>query len=73
MSNSVKGSTGLSQTDRALPTPALQIFTAELSLNLFAHWFWPFFSSGWHLFDFFVVTSEESRFVPPCPTLLAPR
>ena len=26
------------------------IFTAELVLNLLAHWFWPFWSSGWNVF-----------------------
>ena len=26
------------------------IFTFELGLNLLAHWFWPFWSSGWNVF-----------------------
>ncbi|KAK3282629.1 hypothetical protein CYMTET_9642 [Cymbomonas tetramitiformis] len=31
------------------------IFTIELGLNMYAHWCWPFWSSGWNLFDFIVV------------------
>ena len=34
-----------------------QIFTVELSLNMFAYWFRTFFTNGWHVFDFVVVTS----------------
>jgi hypothetical protein len=54
------------QTNCAPPRTRSQIFTAELSLNLFAYWFWPFFSSGWHVFDFFVVTSKSP--IPPIPS-----
>lgn len=32
------------------------IFTVELSLNMYAHWCWKFWSSGWNIFDFLVVT-----------------
>lgn len=31
------------------------IFTIELGLNMYAHWCWLFWSSGWNLFDFVVV------------------
>lgn len=31
------------------------IFTFELVLNMYAHWFWAFWSSGWNWFDFTVV------------------
>ncbi|KAK3266134.1 hypothetical protein CYMTET_25237 [Cymbomonas tetramitiformis] len=31
------------------------IFTLELVLNMYAHWFWAFWSSGWNWFDFTVV------------------
>ena len=31
------------------------IFTAELLVNLFAHWLWPFLSNPWSLLDAFVV------------------
>ena len=31
-------------------------FTVELCINLFAHWFRPFFTNGWSLLDLVVVT-----------------
>ena len=31
------------------------MFTTELLLNMFAHWFWEFFDDGWNVFDFVVV------------------
>jgi len=31
-------------------------FTIELLVNLYAHWFWKFWSSKWNLFDVVVVT-----------------
>jgi voltage-gated sodium channel len=31
------------------------LFTAELLINLSAHWLRPFFSDGWSLFDLFVI------------------
>ncbi|KAK3263980.1 hypothetical protein CYMTET_27252 [Cymbomonas tetramitiformis] len=30
-------------------------FTVELVVNIYAHWFWEFWSSGWNIFDFVVV------------------
>eukprot|EP00854_Cymbomonas_tetramitiformis_P007855 gene7855-9328_t len=32
------------------------IFTVELFLNMYAHWCWKFWGSGWNIFDFLVVT-----------------
>ena len=32
------------------------IFAFELAINAFAHWFRPFISDGWNIFDFFVVS-----------------
>mmetsp|Transcript_29155 Transcript_29155/g.46957 ORF Transcript_29155/g.46957 Transcript_29155/m.46957 type:complete len:310 (+) Transcript_29155:591-1520(+) len=32
------------------------IFAVELGINLMAHWFRPFWSDGWSVFDFIVVT-----------------
>lgn len=32
------------------------IFALELSLNLYGFWCWPFWSSGWNVFDFVVVS-----------------
>ncbi len=31
------------------------IFTAELGVNIFCRWFWPFFNSAWCIFDLIVV------------------
>jgi len=31
------------------------IFTLELAINMYAHWCWPFWSSGWNQFDVLVV------------------
>jgi voltage-gated sodium channel len=31
------------------------IFTAELAVNAYAHWFWSFVRDGWNLFDSIVV------------------
>ncbi|EKX55140.1 hypothetical protein GUITHDRAFT_98923 [Guillardia theta CCMP2712] len=33
-------------------------FTLELVVNAFAHWFWPFITSGWNLFDIFIVAGS---------------
>eukprot|EP00960_Hanusia_phi_P068162 766775-Hanusia_phi.AAC.1 len=32
------------------------MFTIELGLNLISHWFWPFVSDGWSVFDFVIVS-----------------
>lgn len=32
------------------------IFAAELAVNLYAHWFWPFTRDLWLVFDFLVVS-----------------
>ncbi|EKX39507.1 hypothetical protein GUITHDRAFT_114473 [Guillardia theta CCMP2712] len=32
------------------------LFTIELGLNLISHWFWPFISDGWSVFDFVIVS-----------------
>uniref|UniRef100_A0A6U4LAN9 EF-hand domain-containing protein n=2 Tax=Hemiselmis andersenii TaxID=464988 RepID=A0A6U4LAN9_HEMAN len=32
------------------------VFAFELIVNLFANWFWPFFTDGWSVFDLIVVT-----------------
>ncbi|EKX41946.1 hypothetical protein GUITHDRAFT_112082 [Guillardia theta CCMP2712] len=34
------------------------IYTCELIVNMFIHWFYPFFSSGWNIFDFIVILSS---------------
>ena len=39
----------------AVDTAFTVIFTVELVLNAFAHWFKPFISDGWNIFDFIVV------------------
>jgi len=31
------------------------IYTVELAVNMYTHWFWQFFSNGWCVFDFIVV------------------
>eukprot|EP00960_Hanusia_phi_P040004 754191-Hanusia_phi.AAC.8 len=33
-------------------------FTIELFVNAFAHWFWPFITSGWNVFDIFIVSAS---------------
>jgi|SouAtlMetagenome_1021521.scaffolds.fasta_scaffold89238_1 hypothetical protein len=44
------------------------VFTIELILNFFANHFWPFFQSGWNIFDLIVVVicwlAEASDAVP---------
>ena len=44
------------------------VFTIELLLNFFANHFWPFFQSGWNIFDLLVVVicwlAEASDAVP---------
>ena len=40
----------------ALDTFFTAIFTVELSINAFAHWFHPFITDGWNAFDCIVVT-----------------
>lgn len=32
------------------------VFALEVAFNIFAHWFYPFFSDGWNLFDLAVVS-----------------
>lgn len=32
------------------------LFTIELAINMYAHWFWTFWISGWNVFDVIVVT-----------------
>mmetsp|Transcript_93832 Transcript_93832/g.148214 ORF Transcript_93832/g.148214 Transcript_93832/m.148214 type:complete len:371 (-) Transcript_93832:65-1177(-) len=32
------------------------LFTVELIINMYAHWFWLFWKSGWNIFDVIVVT-----------------
>ena len=31
------------------------IFTVDLVVNMYSHWFWPFATNGWSLFDVLVV------------------
>ena len=31
------------------------LFTVELVVNMFGHWFWEFWQDSWNIFDFFVV------------------
>ncbi len=38
-----------------LDTVFVFIFTAELGINLFCRWFWPFVKNQWCMFDLFVV------------------
>jgi voltage-gated sodium channel len=40
----------------ALDTFFTIIFTVELAINAFAHWFHPFITDGWNVFDCIVVT-----------------
>ena len=46
------------------------IFAAELAMNMFGSWFWPFFTSGWNIFDFLVVISSLIALIFP---VLLPR
>lgn len=47
-----------------------QVFVLELSVNIFAHWFWPFLMDGWNLFDVVIVAlSLVSLLVPSLPGL----
>ena len=32
------------------------IYTCELAVNMYCHWFWPFFTSFWGLFDLIIVS-----------------
>ena len=41
------------------------IFAAELAMNMFGSWFWPFFTSGWNVFDFLVVITSLIALVFP--------
>ena len=41
------------------------IFAAELMVNMFGSWFWPFFASGWNIFDFLVVITSLIALVFP--------
>merc|ERR1719352_1203227 len=41
------------------------IFAAELAMNMFGSWFWPFFTSGWNIFDFLVVISSLIALIFP--------
>ena len=44
------------------------IFALELAVNLFGHWFWPFFNCTWNCFDFLVVgCSVVSLIIPALP------
>ena len=55
---------------RAMEITFTIIFTAELLLNMFGKWFWPFFTSGWDVFDFLVViVSIVSIFMPGLPAV----
>jgi hypothetical protein len=36
------------------------IYSCELALNLYGHWFWPFFSNWWCWFDLIIVTLSLS-------------
>jgi hypothetical protein len=40
----------------ALESAFTIIFAVELAINAFAHWFKPFISDGWNIFDLIVVT-----------------
>ncbi len=50
-----KKSTKTGQDLEALDTAFTVIFAVELAVNAFAHWFKPFISDGWNIFDFIVV------------------
>lgn len=44
------------------------IFTVELGINMFAHWWWLFWADGWNWFDFIVVfVSLLSMLLPNLP------
>ena len=50
------------------------LFTAELLVNMAAHWFWPFFTSGWCLFDLVVIAfSLFAIAAPDFPAITALR
>lgn len=38
----------------------LWIFTVELLVNMFAHWFLDFFRDGWNVFDFIIITASHA-------------
>ena len=47
--------TAEAQTIKVLEYLFSAVFAAELCINMFANWFWPFFSDGWSVFDLVVV------------------
>lgn len=50
------------------------LFTIELAINMYGHWFWVFWDSGWNIFDVIVVSIGIINTVkidlPPALTLL---
>ena len=46
----------LADTLDSIDTSFTVIFTAELLVNLYAHWFWRFWRDGWSVFDFGVIS-----------------
>jgi hypothetical protein len=40
------------------PPRRRQVFVVELALNMAARWFWPFFQSWAHVFDFAVILGD---------------
>jgi hypothetical protein len=71
------GSDARRQADAVLDTLEIVItalFAFELALNLFAHWFWRFFSDGWCLFDLVVIAlSLFALSAPDFPAITALR
>jgi hypothetical protein len=49
------------------------VFVLELAISLFAHWWRPFFTSGWKMFDLVIVVFSLVTVVPmsPIPTEIA--
>ena len=54
--------TASDQTFNAIDVFFTWVFFFELLWNLAAHWFWPFFSDGWSVFDLFVVSVSMAAY-----------
>ena len=58
---------GLTQTNETLDrldTAFVFIFAAELAVNLFARWFWPFIRNRWCMFDLVIVSVSLISLAP---------
>ena len=48
--------TAIGETLERIDTFFTVIFTVELAINAYSHWFWSFVTDGWNVFDTVVVT-----------------